>query len=94
MPAVTPTRRLTSGTSAVATACGAGVELGAQYVFISEGIVYSIGNQDFQDLVRLAGQDVQLEGEVRHKVLTVSRISPLTVGRSNGTRSQRTGSVS
>ena len=70
------------------------VELGAKYVFISDGIVYPIRNQDFQDLIRLAGQDVELEGEVRQKMLTVSRVSPLTVSRSNNARRLRQGRVS
>lgn len=70
------------------------VELGAKYVFISDGIVYPIRNQDFQDLLRLAGQDVELEGEVRQKMLTVSRVSPLTVSRSNNARRLRQGRVS
>jgi hypothetical protein len=70
------------------------VELGAQYVFVSEGVVYLIGNQEFQDLVRVAGQEVELQGEVRMNVLTVSRVTPLTVNRSNNTRRSRYGRVS
>jgi hypothetical protein len=70
------------------------VELGAKYVFISDGIVYPIRNQDFQDLIHLAGQDVDLEGEVRQKMLTVSRVSPLTVSRSNNARRLRQRRVS
>ncbi len=57
------------------------VLMGAHYVFISQGVVYTIRNQDFSDLTRLAGQDVQLEGEVRQNVLTVVRVRPLTVSR-------------
>jgi anti-sigma factor RsiW len=53
------------------------VEMGAQYVFVSQGVVYSIRNQDFADLAHLAGQDVQLVGNVRQKVLTVSQMRPL-----------------
>jgi len=59
------------------------VEMGAQYVFVSEGVVYSIRNQDFADLTHLAGQDVQLEGRVRQHVLTVSQVRPFTARRSN-----------
>ncbi len=70
------------------------VELGAHYVFISQGVVYVIRNQDFEDVVRLAGQDVQLEGEVRQKVLTVSRVNPLTVSRSNNAQRSPQGRVS
>ena len=53
------------------------VKMGAQYVFVSQGIVYTIRNQDFADLTRFAGQDVQLDGEVRENLLTVSRVRPL-----------------
>jgi hypothetical protein len=45
-------------------------------------------------LVRVAGQDVELEGEVRLNVLTVSRVSPLTVNRSNNAPRSRHGRVS
>jgi hypothetical protein len=70
------------------------VELGAQYVFVSEGVVYLIRNQELQDLVRVAGQEVELQGEVRMNLLTVSRVSPLTVNRSNNIRRSRHGRVS
>lgn len=56
------------------------VEMGAQYVFVSHGVVYSIRNQDFVGLTRFAGQDVELEGEVRKNLLTVSHVRPLTFG--------------
>jgi hypothetical protein len=59
------------------------VLMGARYVFISQGVVYTIRNQDFVDLTRLAGQDVHLEGEVRQNLLTVVRVRSVTVGRSN-----------
>ena len=59
------------------------VLMGAHYVFVSQGVVYPIRNQDFQDLTRFAGQDVQLEGELRQNLLTVVRVRPLTVSRSN-----------
>jgi hypothetical protein len=59
------------------------VLMGAHYVFVSQGVVYTIRNQDFQDLTRFAGQDVQLEGELRQNLLTVERVRPLTVSRSN-----------
>jgi hypothetical protein len=55
------------------------VLMGAHYVFVSQGVVYTIRNQDFQDLTRFAGQDVQLEGELRQNLLTVERVRPLTV---------------
>ena len=62
------------------------VLMGAHYVFISQGVVYPIRNQDFVDLTQFAGQDVQLEGEVRQNLLTVSHVRPLAVSRSNNER--------
>jgi hypothetical protein len=59
------------------------VEMGAAYVFVSQGIVYTIRNQDLEDLTRLAGQDVEIEGEVRQNLLTVSSVRPAAVSRSN-----------
>lgn len=52
-------------------------------VFISRGVVYVIRNQDFVDLAPFAGQDVELEGEMRQRLLTVSHVRPLSVRRSN-----------
>jgi hypothetical protein len=60
------------------------VEMGAHYVFVSQGVVYSIRNQGLADLTHLAGQDVQLEGKVQQHVLTVSQVRPLIARRSNG----------
>ncbi len=59
------------------------VAMGAQYVFVSQGIVYPIRNQDFVDLTHVAGQEVQLEGEVRQNVLTVSQVRPLSARSDN-----------
>jgi hypothetical protein len=59
------------------------VEMGAQYVFVSQGVVYPIRNQDFVDLTQFAGQNVQLEGEVRQNLLTVSHVRPLNVRHSH-----------
>ena len=70
------------------------VVMGAHYVFISHGIVYTIRNQDLADLTRLAGQDVHVEGEVRQNLLTVVRVRPLTVSRSNERVVSRTLKVS
>jgi hypothetical protein len=58
------------------------VEMGAEYVFVSKGVVYPIRNQDFVELMQLAGQDVELEGKVRRNLLTVSQIRPLTARQS------------
>jgi hypothetical protein len=62
------------------------VELGAEYVFVSQGIVYPIRNQDFVDLMHLAGQEVQLEGEVRRNLLTVAHVRPLAARGSDAAR--------
>jgi hypothetical protein len=59
------------------------VEMGAEYVFVSQGVVYTIRNQALVDLTRLAGQDVEIEGEVRQNLLTVSSVRPAAVSRSN-----------
>jgi hypothetical protein len=55
------------------------IEKGAQYVFVSDGVVYPIRNQQFADLPRFAEQDIELEGKVQHNQLTVSRITPLNL---------------
>lgn len=65
------------------------VLMGAHYVFVAQGVVYPIRNQDFVDLMRFAGRDVQLEGEMRQNMLTVVRVRPLTVSRSNDGVSSR-----
>jgi predicted anti-sigma-YlaC factor YlaD len=61
------------------------VEMGARYVFVSEGLVYDIRNQDFAEVTRFAGQDVQLEGEVHENLLTVSRLRPISAPNNGGT---------
>jgi hypothetical protein len=64
--------------------------MGAEYVFVSKGVVYPIRNQDFVELMHLAGQDVQLEGEVRRNLLTVSQVRPLTArGSDRGLSSKK-----
>ncbi|PYR44679.1 MAG: hypothetical protein DMF89_27175 [Acidobacteria bacterium] len=60
------------------------IEKGAQYVFVSEGVVYPIRNQQFADLARFAEQDIELEGRVQHSQLTVSRIRPLNLSYRRG----------
>jgi hypothetical protein len=70
------------------------VEMGAEYVFVSQGVVYSLRNQDFVELRHLAGQDVQLEGEVRRNLLTVSQVHPLTARRSDNARSSKPAAAS
>ena len=53
------------------------IELGAQFIFVSDGTIFSIRNQAFEDLARFAEQDVEIEGEVRGKQLTVSHVRPV-----------------
>jgi hypothetical protein len=65
------------------------VAMGAQYVFVSKGVVYPIRNQDFVELVQLAGQEVELEGKVRRNLLTVSQVRPLTARHSGSGRSSK-----
>jgi hypothetical protein len=58
-------------------------------VFVSKGVVYPIRNQDFVELVQLAGQEVELEGKVRRNLLTVSQVRPLTARHSGSGRSSK-----
>ena len=59
------------------------VETGAEYVFVSDGSIYPIHNQTFMDLTRFAGQNVQLEGELRQdRLLIVSEVRLLPATRS------------
>jgi hypothetical protein len=51
------------------------VKAGAKYVFISEGKVYKIDNQDFADLKKHAGETVRLTGDVNGKTIRVSKIT-------------------
>ena len=57
------------------------VAMGAEYVFVADGVVYTIRNQDLADLSRLAGRIVRLEGALRAQQLTVSSLRPLVAGR-------------
>jgi hypothetical protein len=50
------------------------VKNGAQYVFVSQGKVYKIANQDFTGLQEHAGKIVQLEGELTGDTIQVSSI--------------------
>jgi hypothetical protein len=59
------------------------VEMGAHYVFVSQGVIYAIRNQDFRDLSDLAGEEVQLEGKLQQQVLTVSQVRPAAGHRSS-----------
>lgn len=50
------------------------VEGGAKYVFVSNGKVYQIANQDFAELKDHAGHNVALTGDVSGDSVTVSKI--------------------
>jgi hypothetical protein len=50
------------------------VEKGAKYVFVSNGKVYKIDNQDFAALKDHAGHKVALTGEMKGDAITVSKI--------------------
>jgi hypothetical protein len=59
--------------------CTAGcVKGGAKYVFVSNGKVYAIENQEFGTLAANAGAKVQVAGDVDKdgKTITVTKISP------------------
>jgi hypothetical protein len=47
---------------------------GGKYVFVSEGKVYKIANQDFAGLKTHAGHKVALTGDMKDDTITVSKI--------------------
>lgn len=57
---------------ACAQAC---IKAGAKYVFVSEGKVYNIANQNFADLEKVAGETVSLTGDVSGDTITVSKLA-------------------
>jgi hypothetical protein len=57
---------------ACAQAC---VKAGAKYVFVADGKVYNIANQNFADLERNAGESVRLTGDVTGDMITVSKVA-------------------
>jgi hypothetical protein len=57
---------------ACALAC---VKAGAKYVFVSDGKVYQIGNQNQPDLAKEAGDNVSLTGDVNGQTITVSKVT-------------------
>ena len=50
-------------------------EHNAKYVFVSDGKVYNVGNQDFAALQEHAGHTVRLTGEMSGDTITVSKIA-------------------
>ena len=51
------------------------VKAGGKYVFVSEGKVYQIANQDVAELQKEPGESVQLTGNVNGNSITVSKIA-------------------
>jgi hypothetical protein len=47
---------------------------GGEYVFISDGKVYKIANQDFAELKAHAAHEVMLTGEMKGDTITVSKV--------------------
>ena len=52
------------------------VKKGAKYVFVSQGKVYSIQNQDFAGLEESAGKTVTLTGEMLGDSIKISNFEP------------------
>jgi hypothetical protein len=52
------------------------VKGGGKYVFVSDGKVYQIANQDLPDLQKAAGGSVQVTGDVKGDSVTVSKFAP------------------
>jgi hypothetical protein len=50
------------------------IDKGAKYVFVNEGKVYSISNQEFADLAAHAGDKVKLTGEMTGSTIRVTKI--------------------
>jgi hypothetical protein len=51
------------------------VKMGGKYVFVSNGKVYTITNQDFTALAQHAGEAVSLRGTVEGDAVTVTKIA-------------------
>jgi len=51
------------------------VRAGGKYVFVSNGKIYQIANQDQADLRKDAGEPVRLNGNLNGDTITVSKIS-------------------
>jgi hypothetical protein len=50
------------------------VKAGGKYVFVSDGKVYQITNQDLAALQKDAGESVSLTGDVKGDTITVSKL--------------------
>jgi len=58
------------------TAC---VRAGAKYIFLSEGKVYTIANQNEKDLAANVGKTLQLTGDLHATTITVAKIEMSTM---------------
>lgn len=58
-----------------AAAC---IKAGAKYVFVMNGKVYDISNQNFADLTNDAGRTVRLTGEMNGQTITISKLAMST----------------
>jgi hypothetical protein len=50
------------------------VKKGAKYVFVSDGKVYQIANQESKQIASHAGQDVELTGTMKADTITASTL--------------------
>jgi hypothetical protein len=51
------------------------VKKGAKYVFVSEGKVYQLANQNSKTIASHAGEEVQLTGEMKGDTITATKIT-------------------
>lgn len=51
------------------------IKMGGKYVFVSNGKVYAIANQNFAELAPHAGETVSVRGTVEGDAVTVSKIA-------------------
>jgi hypothetical protein len=64
------------GKAMTAKQCTTGcVKMGAKYIFVSEGKVYKISNQDAAGLAKAAGDNVKVTGTMSGDTVTVKKIS-------------------
>lgn len=54
------------------------VKAGAKYVFVMNGKVYDIANQQFADLSKEGGHTVRLTGEMNGNTITISKLATST----------------
>jgi hypothetical protein len=67
------------GKAADAECSAACVKAGGKYVFISEGQVYTIANQNQKDLAANAGKTVQVTGDLQGTTITLATMTASTM---------------